>query len=140
MPGEMLGRINRVLAAACAGPVPESPDAAPEVANLIFHSLASRYAYVLKTLTNVTGKRLKRLYVVGGGSRNDYLNALVAGRTGLEVCRGPVESSTVGNVAIQFAVLDGATEPEWGVLPDAVSAWSKKLAHAAEAQSKSAAR
>ena len=38
--------------------------------NLIFHSLAARYAAVLQDATSITGKTLKRLYIVGGGSKN----------------------------------------------------------------------
>ena len=61
----------------------------------------------LKQIESVTGKSLKRIYIVGGGSKNQYLNGLIAARTKFEVHRGAVESSTIGNVAVQFAVLDG---------------------------------
>ena len=132
LPGNMPKRINDVLEAQGHARLPENADAAPRFANLIFHSLAVRYAEVLRELTAVTGKQFKRLYVVGGGSKNAYLNWLVGESTGLEIVRGPAESSTLGNVAIQFAVLDGATEPEWGVIPSAVSDWSRRLAPALE--------
>ena len=79
---------------------------APAFANLIFHSLAACYAQVLGRIAELTGKRFRRLFVVGGGSRNLYLNRLTAEATGLEVIRGPQESSTIGNFAVQLASLD----------------------------------
>lgn len=130
LPGNMPARINAAMVRQGHSPLPEQTAHAPLFASLIFHSLAARYAELLREVTAVSGKKLHRLYIVGGGSRNEYLNRLVGERTGLEVVRGAVESSTVGNVAIQFAVLDGATEPQWGVLPEAVSSWSRCLAEA----------
>jgi rhamnulokinase len=50
---------------------------------------------------------LRRLFIVGGGGRNEFLNRLTAERTGLELYRGSGEASTIGNFAIQFAALDG---------------------------------
>ncbi len=60
-------------------------------ANLIFHSLAARYAKVLDRVAFHSGKKLKRLFVVGGASQNDYLNRLTQEATGLELFRGAAE-------------------------------------------------
>ena len=57
-------------------------------ASLIFHSLAARYAEVLERVAFHSGKELKRLFVVGGASQNDFLNRLTQEATGLEVFRG----------------------------------------------------
>ena len=43
------------------------PENAPVFASLIFHSLAARYAKVLDRVAFHSGKKLKRLFVVGGG-------------------------------------------------------------------------
>jgi rhamnulokinase len=124
--GEMPQRINRVLQRQEFTPYPESPDTAPRLANLIFHSLAERYVQVLNTIREVTDKHFSKIYVVGGGSRNSYLNGLLQQRSGLEVIRGPVESSTIGNAAIQLAVLDGA-KGQFGVSSERVAEWSDWL-------------
>lgn len=126
LPGQMPRRINRVLAKRAFVPYSESPQDAPRLTNLIFHSLAARYAAVLEMIRTVTGKTMRRIYVVGGGSRNAYLNRLVHERTGLEVIRGPVESSTIGNAAIQMAALDGAIGP-LGVSASRTAEWSRRL-------------
>jgi rhamnulokinase len=121
-------RINSVLRNHGCQEIPTHPSMAPRFANLIFHSLANRYAEVLRQLTEVTAKPLRKLFVVGGGSRNGYLNDLIGKCCGVEVILGPVESTTVGNAAIQMAVLDGSVEPVWGVLPAAVAQWSQAIA------------
>ena len=106
--GDMATRINRQLAARGSAPIEEHSSAMPEFACLIFHSLARRYAEVLRHLEELTGRQLTRLAVVGGGSLNQFLNRLTAEATGLEICRGVAESSTIGNLAVQLATLEGS--------------------------------
>ena len=52
--------------------------------------------------------------MVGGASRNEFLNRLTREATGLEVFRGSAESSTVGNFAVQMAVLEGSRDATRG--------------------------
>jgi len=111
LPGDMLHRINAQLIRAGHTPLDEHPDKAPAFASLIFHSLAARYKQVLEKISAHTGKNLKRLFIVGGANRNQFLNRLTAEATGLEVHRGSPESSTIGNFAIQLAVLEGHSAP-----------------------------
>ena len=125
--GSMPERINNVLVSHGMKPLLSDPAEAPRFANLIFHSLAARYRTVLEQIKTVTGKPLNRIYVVGGGSRNEFLNNLIKSSTKLEVHRGAVESSTIGNLAVQLAVLDGATSSKSGVAAEAVAPWSRKL-------------
>jgi rhamnulokinase len=131
LPGNMPERINSSLAENGGTLLPTNTgEDALHFANLIFHSLASRYREVLEQLASITSKKIKRIYIVGGGSRNHLLNKLIAERTGMEVIRGPVESSTIGNLAVQFAVLAGARDAKTGVLPQAVTACSRRLSRA----------
>ena len=95
--------------------------------NLILHSLAARYAAVLQNAASITEKTLKRLYIVGGGSKNSVLNRLTAIATGLQVVTGSTESTTIGNFAIQLAALNGTTD-ESGVSAKAVAEWADVLA------------
>ena len=120
--GNMPARIARQMERQGARTLPQTCDAAPAYAALIFHSLAARYAAVLAEIAAITGKRFARVYVVGGGSRNGLLNRLTAAATGLEVVRGPAESSTQGNFAVQLALLeDGAATAS------AVAHWASRL-------------
>jgi len=126
--GHMPQRINSVLKLSGHAPLPEDPEAAPQFANLIFHSLAARYTEVLRMISEVAGKKFRSIYIVGGGNRNTFLNRLLQERSGLEVIRGPVECSTIGNAAIQLAALEGRTASDFGVSRAAVAEWSRRLA------------
>ncbi len=118
LPGDMPGRIRAQLV---GRGLPPPPADAPGMTALILHSLAARYAEVLRAIAEITGKQLQRVYVVGGGSRNAVLNRLTAQTTGLEVVPGAAESSTLGNFAVQMAALEGLPDPR------TVAAWAAVL-------------
>ncbi len=125
--GNMPARINMQRSGRGLTILDEHPANAPQFALLIFHSLAARYGEVLSRIAVLSGKNFKRLFIVGGGSQNELLNRLTAKATGLEVCRGARESSTIGNFAIQLAALEGKYSPSVGVSPDAVTRWAELL-------------
>ncbi len=112
LPGDMPARINKQLAAEGQPTLSEAPQDAPVMTALILHSLAARYAQVLSAIAEITGKNLKRVYIVGGGSRNEVLNRLTAKATGLDVVRGATESSTLGNFAVQMAALETSADAQ----------------------------
>ena len=118
--GYMPERINAQLRRRSLPELIPSAAAAPEMAAFLFHSLAARYAEVLRNVAAITGKQFRRLYIMGGGSQNEFLNRLTAEATGLEVCRAGTECSTVGNFAVQLAALEH--QP--------VSLWAARLAGA----------
>jgi rhamnulokinase len=64
-------------------------------------SLALSYKKTIFELADVTGKRPRKLHVIGGGSRNALLCQLTADATGLPVHAGPVEATAVGNILVQ---------------------------------------
>ena len=72
------------------------------------------YRDAMRNLSALTGRALKRLCVVGGGSRNRLLCQMAADATGLEVIAGPAEATVVGNLAVQ-ALATGALEGNAGV-------------------------
>ena len=125
VPGGMLEKLKAQLACRSARQIDSETRSAPKVANLILHSLAERYAEVLADVAEITGKKLKRLFIVGGGSRNKLLNRLTAERTGLEVIAGSTESTTIGNFALQMAALDQGESA--GVSAETVARWSERL-------------
>ena len=127
LPGAMPERINAQLLRNGFPALDEDPAQAPRYASLIFHSLATRYAEVLNSLSTITGKQFARLFIVGGGARNSQLRRLVAAATGLEVVQGSAESSTIGNFAIQLAAMDAASDGV-GVEAPTVAQWAAVLA------------
>ena len=125
--GEMPQRINRQLAARGAATLPETPESAPAVTALILHSLAARYAEVLHLVAEETGKELRRIFIVGGGCQNQLLNRLTAEATGMQVCCGSPESSTLGNFAVQLATLEGEASASSLHFRDEVYHWASRL-------------
>src|SRR5271154_3982944 len=122
--GRMPQRINAQRVRRGLEALDESPEHAPVFASLIFHSLASRYSKVLDRVAFHSGKKLKRLFVVGGASQNKFLNRLTQEASKLEVFCGAAESSTVGNFAVQMAVLEGARDGITGAYAEQVSRWA----------------
>jgi rhamnulokinase len=101
--------------------------AVTSLTNAILHSLAARYEEVLSQIAKATGRKFKRIFIVGGGSRNAVLNRLTTQRTGLEVILGATESSTVGNFAVQLATHERDWTASRGVTSDSVAKWAKAL-------------
>jgi rhamnulokinase len=134
LPERMPQRINAQRVKRGYAALDESPDNAPQFASLIFHSLAARYAKVLDRVAKLTGKRLKRLFIVGGANQNTFLNRLTAQATGLQVFRGSPESSTVGNFAVQLATLEGSRDPITGAYAEPVARWAGLFIEALDTQ------
>jgi rhamnulokinase len=77
------------------------PSSSGATAKCILDSLAFRYASVLRTIESLSGQTIRGVQIIGGGSRNTYLNQATANATGLPVCAGPVEATVLGNVLVQ---------------------------------------
>lgn len=136
LPERMPQRINAQRLKRGLQPLDESPENAPQFASLIFHSLAARYAKVLDRVALLTGKRLKRLFIVGGANQNAFLNRLTQQATKLEVHRGSPESSTVGNFAVQLATLEGSRDAVTGAYAEPVARWAGLFVEALDSSSK----
>jgi rhamnulokinase len=83
------------------------PDDPATVTRVILDSLACRYATVVDEIEAVTGEPVAGIHIVGGGSRNDYLNQATANACDRPVLAGPVEATAAGNVLVQ-AIAAGA--------------------------------
>ena len=65
-------------------------------------SLAKKYAEVKTQMERCTNKKINKIYIVGGGSKNQLLNRLTAEYTQCEVIRGEVEATAMGNILVQL--------------------------------------
>ena len=79
-------------------PVPANRD---EIVRCIFDSLALRYREVLEMLRTLTPNSIETLHIIGGGSRNKFLNQCTANAIGLPVVAGPSEATAIGNIMVQ---------------------------------------
>lgn len=96
-PASMIGEV--LAAASEEGPAPSTIG---ELMQCVYNSLAECYAAAISTLSYITGKTYTSINIVGGGSKDKYLNALTAEATGLEVFAGPTEGTAIGNLIVQM--------------------------------------
>lgn len=127
LPGNMLGRINAQRECAGYEPLRSDPAGVLNCTNVVLHSLAAQYATILSDIAAITGKQLERVFIVGGGRRNDVLNRLTAERTGLQVSLGSPESATLGNFAVQLAALENGANATSRINHSEVTRWARVL-------------
>lgn len=96
-PASMIGE---VLAAAAEEDT--APKTVGELMQCVYKSLAECYAQAIENLSEITGKTYTSINIVGGGSKDKYLNTLTADATGLEVFAGPTEGTAIGNLIVQM--------------------------------------
>ncbi|MGN1123646.1 MAG: rhamnulokinase family protein [Eubacterium sp.] len=76
------------------------------VINSVYHSLAQSYADAAKEIEAISGKAIDTINIVGGGSKDSYLNRLTKEYTGKRVLAGPVEATATGNIITQMMYFD----------------------------------
>lgn len=69
-----------------------------------YRSLAASYRLAIEDMQTNTGCRYEKLYIVGGGANNSFLNRLTEEMTGKQVIALPVEATALGNLKIQMEV------------------------------------
>ena len=69
-----------------------------------YRSLAVSYRQAIDELESNTGRKYEKLYIVGGGAKNGFLNRLTEEATGKKVIALPIEATALGNLKIQMEV------------------------------------
>ena len=67
-----------------------------------YRSLALSYKQALEELEANTGCTYDKLYIVGGGAKNTFLNELTQDATGKQIIALPIEATALGNLKIQM--------------------------------------
>ena len=96
-PRSMVGALREVLRETGQA----DTDDPVRLARIILDSLALRYAAVVSAIERVTARTVPGIHIVGGGSRNAYLNQATADACGRQVLAGPVEATAAGNLLVQ---------------------------------------
>lgn len=68
----------------------------------IYRSQAVCYKKAIDELEKITKKKYKKIYIIGGGARNVFLNLMVKEYTGLKVIPMPIEATVLGNILVQM--------------------------------------
>ena len=82
--------------------VPRKPG---PIIRCILESLALLYRKTLREIEKVTGRKIERLHLVGGGAKNSLLNHFTANALQIPVVIGPTEATAAGNVLVQAIAL-----------------------------------
>lgn len=73
-----------------------------DVLSSVYHSLADSYRKAVEEIESISGKEIKAIHIVGGGSKDKYLNKLTAEYTGKKVFTGLMEATATGNLLSQI--------------------------------------
>lgn len=80
----------------------QKPLSLASVMRTIYDSLAKSYAQAIGELERNTNQTYKTLHIIGGGSKDSFLNELTARATGKRVLAGPTEATALGNLVMQM--------------------------------------
>jgi rhamnulokinase len=78
-----------------------APEKPAEFVRCILESLALKYRTTLEQLRMLTGRKIAKVHVIGGGSQNRLLCQYAANAMGVPVIAGPVEATAIGNIMMQ---------------------------------------
>lgn len=82
--------------------LPHPPKCAMGYFRCAYRSLAQGYRQAIEEIERNTGTAYQKLYIVGGGAKNGYLNRLTEQATGKQVAALPIEATALGNLKIQM--------------------------------------
>ena len=77
------------------------PQGYAQTCRCIFDSLALRYRQVFAWLKEFADFDINVLHIIGGGSKNEYLDQFTANSCGVTVLAGPQEGTAIGNIMLQ---------------------------------------
>ena len=80
-----------------------------DLARSVYRSLALSYAKTAGSVQELTGKKIERILIVGGGSANEFLNEQTALACSVPVITGLTEGTAVGNIISQYMQDSGST-------------------------------
>lgn len=113
-PESMIDAINEHLKQNCA----PKPETVGDMLKAVYGGLAKCYGETVAEIEEITGEKFQSVYIIGGGSRDSYLNKLTAERTGKTVYAGPTEATAIGNLLVQAKAANEVSAEE---IPDLVS-------------------
>ncbi|MGV8877186.1 MAG: rhamnulokinase [Rhodoglobus sp.] len=96
-----------------------APQSQVEFVRSIIESLSVAFVDAVQLASELSGRSVAVIHIVGGGSQNELLCQLIANRSGMPVLAGPVEATAIGNVLIQARAqgfVDGSLEALRGLV------------------------
>ena len=90
------------MKAAFDGALIGKPQTVGDYFRCAYRSLALSYRDAIEELERNTGSRYDAIYIVGGGAKNSFLNALTEKASGKKVIALPIEATAIGNLLVQM--------------------------------------
>lgn len=97
-PGQMREKVESAARRA-GGSAPQSPGA---IFRAVYEGLAFKYRRVLEELESLAGRRLDKVFILGGGAQDALACQFTANATGRAVMAGLPEGTAVGNIICQM--------------------------------------
>jgi rhamnulokinase len=108
-PGDIPRRIEQ-MCRQLGEPIAETP---AQLTRAILDSLALAYRRTLRRASELSGKSVETIHIVGGGVHNALLCQLTSDACGLPVVAGPDEAAAIGNALVQAQVLGAIGSGRW---------------------------
>ena len=81
------------------------PETKGEIVRCVMESLALKYRQAIEGLEEIVGYKIPALHIVGGGCKEKTLCSFAASAINRPVYAGPVEATSIGNLATQLSGL-----------------------------------
>lgn len=81
------------------------PQTKGEITRVLMEGLALKYRQAIEGLEEIVGYRIPALNIVGGGCKNKILSQFTANAIDRPVIAGPIEATSIGNLACQLISL-----------------------------------
>ena len=78
------------------------PECTADYFRAAYNSLGVCYGESIAEMEENTGKTYEKIYIVGGGAKNAYLNEITEKYTHKKVVAMPMEATAIGNLKIQI--------------------------------------
>ncbi|WP_167612330.1 rhamnulokinase [Maribellus sediminis] len=99
------GNMPKAIQEYCKNTGQAVPETKGEIARCIYDSLVLKYKFTIEQIESVTGKKIDKLHIIGGGANNSMMNQLTADALGIPVFAGPTEATAIGNLMLQARAL-----------------------------------
>jgi len=108
--GNMIDKINIYLCNTNQEPLSNPKD----IVRLVLENLAFNYRFIIENLEKIIGLRSEKIYLIGGGAKNVFLNQSIADALQRPVVACPWDGAAVGNALSQLISLKEVSNIEEG--------------------------
>ncbi|AKI97050.1 rhamnulokinase [Kosmotoga pacifica] len=80
----------------------KTPRSNGEIVRIALEGIALKTRLIKDQLEMLTGRKIDKVHMIGGGVKNKLLCQLIANATNLPVETGPIEGTAIGNIIVQM--------------------------------------